>query len=385
VRTLHLYLTRQVVASLLVTMAVFTFVLLLGNLLKDVLTLLIGHHAPVGLVLKAILLLIPYVWAFALPMAMLTATLLVFGRFSADQELTAARAGGISLLSLSTPILLLSLLMCGACALVNMEIAPRCWSAYRNLMADVKANLAEIQLPEGRPIKDFDGYIVYVARNRNKELRDVIILQLEDKTNVTTTIQAPRGKYYVDTGGSNIVVELFDVSYIRRIDGRTQPGHFSSLPLSLESPAAAKARKRKIPAETLGQLLGELHDLEERISLPASPLDRSAQEDDAKWQDVERQITSPLRTQIHQMVSSSFACFGFTLLGIPLAIRMHRRETNVGFAVALVLVFSYYSLLLIGQGLSTRPEFVPHLIMWLPNFLFQSVGAVLLWRANRGI
>ena len=39
-RTLHLHLLRQTVATLLVTVAVFTFILLLGNVLKDVLDLL---------------------------------------------------------------------------------------------------------------------------------------------------------------------------------------------------------------------------------------------------------------------------------------------------------------------------------------------------------
>src|ERR1700753_3959801 len=115
----------------------------------------------------------PFVLVFALPMRMLTAALLVFGRFSADQELTAVRSSGISLVALITPILVLSLALCGLSAWMNMKIAPECRVAYKNLLHEMGLKINTSVLPEGRYVSDYPPYMFFIGRNDGQNLEDV--------------------------------------------------------------------------------------------------------------------------------------------------------------------------------------------------------------------
>lgn len=389
-KTLHRYLLRQILATLLMTVAVFTFVLLLGNALRDILPLLMSQKASLWIVAEAFGLLIPFVGVYALPMGMLTATLLVFGRFSADQEYTAARASGISLISLSVPIIILSLLLCGLSAWVNLDLGPRSRVEFHRIKFRLMANLASIQLPAGRPVTFKSGeekpesYTISVGRNRNQQLEDVHLFQVLNETNLQMMVNAPRGRLEFDSTNRVAILRLFQAQVIYVANEIPMSGDIT-IRLDLQS---FKERKIGISDLTYYQLIDEMKAVEQRLSRPLELAHADAADKVAKKQVLRKQledVTQPYRMQIHKRVAFSFACFGFTLIGIPLGIRVHRRETNIGIAIALLLVMVYYGLLIVAESLTNRPEFAPHLLMWLPNFVFQAVGAVLIWRANRGV
>lgn len=388
-RTLHRYMLRQVLATLLMTVAVFTFVLLLGNVLKEVLALLVNQQATFSMVVKAIGLLIPFVMVFALPMGMLTAALLICGRFSADHELTAVRASGVSLIAVVSPLLLLSVALSCLCGLINMHIAPKCRVAYKALLAEVGARQASAFLPEKTFVKIATNYIAYIGQVNESELEDILIYDLDSEGRVGSYARAETGQLTVDETNHVYHLLLRDVWHVSVFEGK-----YNAVPMDVvrltytNTPAARRERDLRISDMTFLQLREELRRLESRIGVPPPLIRGTVEERQKKLRELQanrEDLTTPIKVQIHRQAAFSFACIGFTLVGIPLGIRAHRRETTFGIAVAIVLVLAYYSFVILGESLDTNPEYFPHLLVWLPNFIFQAIGVVLLWRANRGV
>lgn len=369
------------------TMLVFTFVLLVGSSMQELLPLIVRGQATFLMVGEAFLLLTPFVFAFALPMAMLTSTILTFERFSGDQELTAARASGISLLSLSAPILLLGVVLCGASAAINMYIAPQCRVAYNGLRNDMRGALANFKLPEG--YTDLPGdpyYTIYTRRNRNQNLQDVMVYSAENETN-NKTVVAPTGHLFVDVTNQQLILLLTNATLHDSVGDISYFGH--EMTLKITNLTSGVKSGVAITDMTFSQLQQELRKRNVGSAISSNAVTSAASMDQVKRKKALQKNLSdfeePIRMQMHKEIAFSFACFGFTLIGIPLGIRVQRRETKIGVFIALGLIAVYFAIQLIGQSLVSHPQYAPHLLMWFPNLMFQAIGAVLLWRANRGI
>ncbi|MBO7106770.1 MAG: LptF/LptG family permease, partial [Verrucomicrobia bacterium] len=387
-KTLHLYLLRQCLATLCMTVMVFTFVLIAGNLLKEVLGLLVSGQVSLFLVIKSLLLLIPWVMAFALPISMLMSGLMVFGRFSADQEYTAARSAGISLLSLVSPVLVLALLMTGVCAWFNLKISPSSRVAYKQIFAEQLTNLATF-IPEGRYIDFTDEFVLYVSKVRGNNLFNIRFYQFS-KGQKMLDVFAKSGRLIHEEGDDTIRLMLNEARVLTRVSGvedvleemesaekKTDPEEKAAsfenewLPLYLEEyetediPLNIRApRKADISDMTLSQMLAGLKEARE------------------KGMDIR-----PYIKEIHHQTAFSFACISFILVAIPLSLKAQRRETNISLAMALIVLLIYYSFFILGDALVETSDPALHLwlLYWIPNFLFQGAGLFLLWKANRGI
>ena len=204
--------------------------------------------------------------------------------------------------------------------------------------------------------------------------------------------RAEHGVLQFDPGNSVLTVVLSNAYSVtvREGDSLPQPVPLGVIEFSFtNAPARLERRRVDVSDMSFRQLRAELRELERRMEAPVPveklPTELLREQMNKLRAQKKLDLTLPVRVQLHRQVAFSFACVGFTLIGIPLGIRAHRRETTFGMAVSLILVVVYYSFFILGQSLETRPDLAPHLILWLPNFLFQSIGMVLLWRANRGI
>jgi len=363
-KTLHFYLAKEILATMLMTVVVFTFVLLLGNLLKEIAALMASGQISPGFLFKAIGLLIPFVLVYSLPMGLLTATLLVFGRFSSDQELTAARAGGISLLSLTTPIFVIGVLMSFLCGWINLQIGPQCRLAYKNMIFEHGLATATALVQE-KSYTDFPpNYRIYVNNISSNNLQDVTIYQYDNNQKLKMRMNADKASLKIKPDTQQILLTLHSVDGFEFNEGKERTFVYSKYgPMTL-----GKKQNNKNQRSTKLKELG-FKDLRKIIN-------------ESKQYGTD---ATAAKIQLHQKFAFSFACIGFTIIGIPLAIRTQRRETNIGIAMALVLVTVYYGLIILAQSLESFPALAPHLWMWLPNFLFQAIGCFLLWKINRGI
>ncbi len=360
-------LTRYLASSFLVTfsvsLAVVTFVMCIGIVFK--ITDLIARGVSWQPVLKVLIYGFPEALTYSIPISILTACLLVFGRLSSDGEITAMRASGINLWQVIKSPALIALGLTVLTAYINNEVVPRGHMARRQEMARLGMQTPLELLEEGRFITDFPGITLYVGYRKDNFLRNVHILDTR-KEGLRREIRAAEGRVREQDGG--LAMDLQDVRIDPFSDDNPGAAFAQSWSVAFPMRDASGRYNPKKDDLTLMPLIGRIDDIGAHFpGLDASELQRQR---------------SMFRVELHKRMVLSVVCVAFVILGVPLGLKANRKESSVGIGISLLLVINFYIFVLIAESLDKRPELWPHVITWLPVVLALGLGALLIKRQN---
>ena len=370
-KILNWYVTRGVLLAFSMAIAILTFGMTGANLIKvfD----LVSQGISFWTFLKFTGYILPIVLTFTVPWAVMVAVMLVFGRMSADSEITAMRACGISIMQIVSPILIFTFLLTVLCLYLQVEVGPPFLGKSRELMKTAAIDQPLALFEPGKQIQ-IENTIIYIDDKEGENgLKGVQIYMLgDDGKTVAWDISADRGNLLVDKEKQVLTVQLFDCLLVNKQPQKaTQEGISGDGPQRLFSEMlkfgfnyGREANEMRVGVRPKYM---KLTDLMARIRL-TKELNRD---------------TTELEVELNQRIAFALSPIAFLLLGLPLAIRTSRRETSVGLFLSVILAGVFFLSIILCESLSSFPKLYPQYLLWLPNILFQIGGAIMTYRISQ--
>ncbi len=361
------YILREHIASFFTGLVFLTFILIM-NKLFIVIWDIVGKGVPGKLVLSMLWLSLPSIIALTVPMAVLVAVLMAFGRLSADFETVAIRAAGKNPLSLMIPPFIVAFLIAVGMVWFNNHILPDANHRLKNLTIDIAQKKPAFKLQAMVLIRDFEDYDILIRDIDHKTSRiyDITINEKSTKR----TILSKEG--IVESRGDIVYINLFqgeiheidpqDVSKYRKIEF-TQ--HMIALPLDTAFIRKERTYRgdRELPAEALKRRIKDI--------LAKNPVNPSQNREIAR-----------LLVEYHKKFSIPVSCLIFVLIGAPLAIKVRKGGATGGFGLSLIFFIFYYICLIGGEELGDRCTIPAWLSMWFPNIVLGIAGLILCIRSK---
>jgi lipopolysaccharide export system permease protein len=366
-KLLDRFISRELLVNVLFAIVVLSLVLVVGNIFRKLLPLLVNHDVPLEYLLSFIAYVLPFSLIFTIPWGLLTAILLVFGRLSADNELIAWRSNGVSVTRACLSLVFLASAATATCLWLNVHVAPAAQEKLRSTIFDLATRNPMALFGSDQVIDQFPGRKIYVGKKEGNKLENIIVFELDDRSMPIKVTHARTGILEADLPNKRILMHLYEARYqqrdekdpfdLRKIrDGINMAE--GTLPISLEELYEKEKRRPSRSALSLQQLVEQLKSEDTR--------ERSAS-----------------RTEINKRFSFPFSCMAFALIGVPLGITAHRRETSIGFAMGLVVAVVYFLFVIIADTLRGNAKLHPELLVWFPNVLFLGLGAWLFYRLSK--
>jgi lipopolysaccharide export system permease protein len=432
-KILSRYILREHTAPFIFGLVVTLFVLVI-DIVPNIVELIIGKNLDALTVLWVFALNLAWMLALAVPMACMIATLMAFGRLSADFEILAMKTSGINVLRMLLPVLGMACLIAIGLIWFNNAVLPEANHKARVLMGDIRVMRPTLSIQSNIFINDIPGYFILIGDvdHKTSKIRDVLIYD-QRATNINRTITADSGYLEFLDGGQVLSFELEDgESYesdqknkeqYRRVAFKKQVINIRDVSRELRQTSSSHRGDREM---STSEMLEETHTLRENISQykqenkkiilshqdpneiirgkigtqPPEEIDTAdhlkvsfvidaltnmrntrsiLKSNNRKIAQVEKSVSVYL-LEVHKKFSIPAACIVFVLIGAPLGMLGRRGGMGSAIGISVGLFVVYWAFLIGGEELSDRGITSPEMAMWLPNILIGAIGLILILR-----
>jgi LPS export ABC transporter permease LptG/LPS export ABC transporter permease LptF len=375
-RILSRAIFREVFTSAAVGTLLFVFVLFLRTIEK-LSALLVKNSVPAPVIAKLLLYALPATIPFALPLGVLVGVLIGLSRMSADSEITAMRASGISSASVARPVLLFAFLAMVLTAMSSLWLTP----LSLHLQTLAARNFAAAQLTGNIESRIFDEnfpkLVLYVGdvETVGKQViwRQVFIADVTPPDEL-----AKEGKSRGE--GPRILVAEQAIPHPDPANNR--------IILDMQNFRSSERNKEGKVITTAAENQLEVLQAQDQADLQVN---KSIQEMDTgplykrvyRRHDLTRQEHIDAAVELHQRFALPLACILLALVGIPLGVSSRKGGKSAAFVMTVVLAFIYYLGYITLLGLARKGSLPVPIAVWAPDVIFAIAGTILFTRLER--
>lgn len=357
-RIINVYLVREIAGIFVLALTIFTLVLLMGRMVR-LMEMVVSNGVPVPDVLRLIGYLLPSFLVMTIPMALLLAVLMAFGRLSADNEITIFKSCGLSLVALLPPVMLCALVAALMTLFVSLVAVPWGNTGFKQFSLEIARKYSAAAIKERIFRDDIPGIVMYVEQfDEERHIMRRVMIQDERDPSRPLTIFARDGVVSSDDAAGNLQILLRNGSiHTQDAKGGYRLISFNDYLLTME---LAKGGPPVRGEADLG--------VTELLQLLRAP-------------ETTRQGRLKALTELHSRFAFPAASVVFALLALPLGITNRRSGKGAGFTISIAVLLVYYVLLSFLRTVVEKGVLPPALALWLPNLLFGAAGLALLWLA----
>ncbi len=362
------YIVREHIGPFFISISLIMFLFTL-NLALRILGRIVGQGLEFMVIMEFFFLNLAWILTLAVPMSVLVACLMGFGRLAGDREIVALKASGMGIVRMIRPVLFAGLLVSTFAFYFQDQILPDMNHRNRLLSSSIRRKKPNVVLREGSFTRELTK-LTLLVKNINDEtgkLTDITIFDESNANQPATVISETGNLFYVDSLGM-YNFKLFD-GEIHQLKRSEKSDYdilkFKEALFRIDSPDQQLHRRDK---GYRGDRELNLAGLKERI---AELQNRKTPER------YERQINR-YKVEYHKKFAISAAAIVFVLIGAPLGIKLTHGGLGVSGPLAIFFFLLYWTFLIGGEDIADRGIVDPWLAMWAPNIILSILGMLLI-------